>query len=229
MQTQSPVQIIKMDINDPYQYCLSGTILFLLFPVYAQNIPIAVRNKIKQSELHFSFASILCTYGGVDAGAALQNAAGLLKKAGITKLVSAAEFSAKHSYHCTKAFSVSSCSAILNKFVKSTIENVKSETTVTLPHRVRPAAVLPQRLLARLAVKLPVNNENCTNCGMCIKYCPVHAIDMELQIDKSKCIRCAACINHCKNNARILQFRLGITKAYLQYHTAHPKAPLVFD
>ncbi len=45
-----------------------------------------------------------------------------------------------------------------------------------------------------------VLQEDCTNCGICIDECPVHAIEMEdegARIDNDECIRCGTCHDVC--------------------------------
>lgn len=46
-----------------------------------------------------------------------------------------------------------------------------------------------------------VNKPKCTNCGLCVTYCPVRAISLyedNLVIDKNKCIGCLQCYHKCK-------------------------------
>jgi ferredoxin len=49
-----------------------------------------------------------------------------------------------------------------------------------------------------------VNEENCTGCGLCVKYCPVQAITLndnkKAEIDKGFCIGCGQCYHHCPND-----------------------------
>jgi uncharacterized Fe-S center protein len=46
----------------------------------------------------------------------------------------------------------------------------------------------------------PSINDNCTECGDCIKICPVDAI-MDWKIDVDKCIRCQGCAEVCVEGA----------------------------
>lgn len=50
----------------------------------------------------------------------------------------------------------------------------------------------------------PEPNENCKDCGQCIKVCPTEAISREnhRSIDVTKCILCHACVRFCKFNGR---------------------------
>ncbi|MFO7877540.1 MAG: NADH-quinone oxidoreductase subunit NuoF [Desulfovermiculus sp.] len=50
-----------------------------------------------------------------------------------------------------------------------------------------------------------VDEEKCTNCGVCYKNCPVGAISWKKKepawIDREKCIKCMTCIDKCKFDA----------------------------
>ncbi|NYT00173.1 MAG: DUF362 domain-containing protein [Methanocellales archaeon] len=46
----------------------------------------------------------------------------------------------------------------------------------------------------------PKINDNCTECGACVKICPVDAI-RDLKIDVEKCIRCQGCAEVCEEDA----------------------------
>jgi uncharacterized protein (DUF362 family)/Pyruvate/2-oxoacid:ferredoxin oxidoreductase delta subunit len=48
------------------------------------------------------------------------------------------------------------------------------------------------------------DNDLCTFCGDCLKYCPAHAIreeDKKLRFDYDRCIRCYCCIEVCPHGA----------------------------
>lgn len=53
---------------------------------------------------------------------------------------------------------------------------------------------------------ISISNE-CIQCGICVKGCPVNAIDSEniFMIDKVKCITCCACIKACPQKARTMK------------------------
>ncbi len=47
-------------------------------------------------------------------------------------------------------------------------------------------------------VKMKVNQQNCNDCGVCIKICPAH-IDIHKEANSPECIRCLKCTSTCKN------------------------------
>lgn len=48
------------------------------------------------------------------------------------------------------------------------------------------------------------NPELCTHCGLCVRHCPVGAIQKgnECDTDAEKCIKCCACVKQCPQKAR---------------------------
>ena len=50
-------------------------------------------------------------------------------------------------------------------------------------------------------VKLEIDNAKCIKCKLCIKTCPVDAIDSDFKIDAEKCTRCNSCFDVCPKNA----------------------------
>ncbi len=50
----------------------------------------------------------------------------------------------------------------------------------------------------------PDTNNQCINCGICAKHCPVSAINFEdyKDVASTKCIRCCSCIKRCPVNAK---------------------------
>ncbi len=49
-------------------------------------------------------------------------------------------------------------------------------------------------------VDVLIDKENCIECGLCIKNCPVNAISEDFIVDNSICTRCNSCIEVCPKN-----------------------------
>lgn len=50
---------------------------------------------------------------------------------------------------------------------------------------------------------VPKPSPNCVKCGVCVKDCPVQAIDpIKMTADSKKCIACMRCVKQCPHNAR---------------------------
>ena len=63
-----------------------------------------------------------------------------------------------------------------------------------------------------------INNDNCTNCGKCIKVCPIEAISTSedinknnnrkvIKIDEDICLGCGVCVRSCHNKSIMLERR----------------------
>ncbi|MDW7970256.1 MAG: 4Fe-4S binding protein [Nitrososphaerota archaeon] len=51
------------------------------------------------------------------------------------------------------------------------------------------------------------NNVKCNNCDICMKVCPMWAIDSNKSIDRTLCINCKECVKRCPNNAFTMVWR----------------------
>lgn len=68
--------------------------------------------------------------------------------------------------------------------------------------------------------------DNCINCGICVKVCPVNNISIAEQKPRwdQKCIACHACVHWCPKNS----INLGRSKGRLQYHNPDIKVASFF-
>ena len=65
-------------------------------------------------------------------------------------------------------------------------------------------------------MKVSVDNEVCTGCGLCVKDCPANAIKItkladkkfECEIELDHCIYCAQCVASCKEDALAMSSEL---------------------
>jgi NADH-quinone oxidoreductase subunit F len=55
-------------------------------------------------------------------------------------------------------------------------------------------------LECKALVDVEIDKENCIECKLCIKTCPVDAISEEYIVDNEKCTRCNSCIEVCSKN-----------------------------
>jgi ferredoxin len=59
--------------------------------------------------------------------------------------------------------------------------------------------------------------DNCTGCGICVKQCPINAIEpkeKKIAWEKNECVMCFGCIHHCPQFA--IRY-LWISKKHGQY------------
>lgn len=69
---------------------------------------------------------------------------------------------------------------------------------------------LPYKERKSMPLIIPETNDQCTDCGICAKYCPTGAIDFNnfRNIDITKCIRCCSCIKKCPVRAKSIKHEL---------------------
>lgn len=62
----------------------------------------------------------------------------------------------------------------------------------------------PYKELNPMPKIIPRTDENCINCGICVKVCPMDAINVSdvKDIDAEKCIRCCGCIKKCPTSSK---------------------------
>ncbi len=64
----------------------------------------------------------------------------------------------------------------------------------------------PYKDLKPMPPMSPDTNDDCINCGLCAKNCPMSAINFEdyKDVDPKKCIRCCCCIKRCPVKAKAI-------------------------
>lgn len=83
--------------------------------------------------------------------------------------------------------------------VLSTLKYFRNEYLAHVVDKKCPAGV------CKSLIKYSIDSENCKGCSLCLKQCPVNAINGKIKephvIDQDKCIKCGICKNTCKFNA----------------------------
>jgi len=84
------------------------------------------------------------------------------------------------------------------------------------------------RLKNRLPIKPHANNK-CTDCGVCIKLCTVHAITNPRKKADASCIRCMRCIRYCPQKVRTYgKAKEIVAKGFLTLVSRGEKQPEFF-
>lgn len=78
----------------------------------------------------------------------------------------------------------------------------------------------------------PDTSEDCINCGICAKHCPMGAISNHnfKEIDSAKCIRCCSCVKKCPVNAKSINHEIftKITQGLIDNFSTFRNKPELF-
>jgi len=204
-------------------------------PVYAGRVPETVIPFLKRIKAEGTPAVPVVVYGNRDYDDALLELSDLMKDAGF-KIIAAGAFIGEHSYSRDDAPIAMDRpdNDDLEKAVKfgrriAAILDGEPENSIQKEPEIPGNKPYKERLQFP-PVNIPVDNELCTACDICVEACPVNAIDpVDYRQDPQKCIICCACIKRCPENARSLQSKeiLAVTER-LSEKCADRKEPEVF-
>lgn len=76
----------------------------------------------------------------------------------------------------------------------------------------------------------PRTTDDCYDCMLCAKGCPVGAIsfDNPREVDPNKCVKCCACVRVCPVNAKTFDDKLAQSVAFLEGKCADRREPEFF-
>lgn len=154
----------------------------IVFPVYCQNIPDPVKKFM--ARLKSKHIALIATYGKISYGNVLYEAKQILQG----EVIAGAYIPIGHTF-LDGDFDFDS--EILTTIAKRINEPIKA----TIPKAKKsPLANIFPGLRSRIGVRI-IKDENCNNCGLCEKNCPVGAIHGGNT--NSQCIRCMHCVTNC--------------------------------
>ena len=171
----------------------------VVFPVYCQNIPKPVKRFLKGLEA--KHVALIATYGKISYGTVLYEAQKLLQG----QVIAGAYIPIGHT------FLDGNCEFDAAQLLPIA-ERIKAPRQAVIPKTAKnPLANIFPGLRSRIGVKIQ-KRDNCFNCGLCERSCPVGAIrDGRIH---SQCIRCLRCVTNCPQKA--LQYKNSrILDAYL--------------
>lgn len=176
---------------------VAGDTVLLISPVYAGRIPPFAANLFRQIDGRGVKAIVAVVYGNRDYDDALLELADLATECGF-EVAAAGAFIAQHCIFPNVAAGRPDESdlAAAADFIRKAKDRSSLDISTIKGNRPykKPAGVpLHPRTVA----------DRCRSCGLCVKECPVGAIDAAtLATDNDKCISCCRCIGVCANSAR---------------------------
>jgi len=193
---------------------IDGDIVLIGVPVYEEKIPEIVYPFLAKLKGNGKPVIIVGVYGNIGDGIVLNELDFITQKSGF-KLVGAGSFIGEHSFSTVEIPIAQNRpnNDDLNKaeeFGKSIMEKMKNinslnDVSIKIPQGRLPliAKIVPKNS-ARLFTKTPfADMSKCSRCNICVKLCPMSAIDKEtLEIDEEQCLRCFCCVKRCPKKAR---------------------------
>ena len=171
------------------------------FPVYCGRVPIPVYERMAHIKGNNTPAVVVACYGSRDVGDAMIEMGDKLKQKGF-KVVGGAEVITPHAFNPE-----------VGKFRPDEDDR---ELIFDFLHKLLAKPVMNEvqmpgdpEYMNKKRVKLPMypkpDRKECIGCGMCFKYCPMHAIsEVKMKTNKKKCISCLRCIDMCSTTSRHL-------------------------
>jgi len=175
-------------------------IAVVVFPVYCQNIPSAVRSFLRR--LIAKYIVLIAVYGKISYGNVLYEAQSLARG----EIIAGAYIPIGHTF-------LRGDNSFCEDALLPVVKRISSPKRVCIPRtRKNPLASILPAFRSRIGVKV-WKNHHCNNCGLCEKNCPAGAICKGMI--NSKCIRCLRCAANCPQNA--LQHKnIWILNKYLE-------------
>lgn len=197
---------------------ISGDIVLIGVPVYATEIPDILNSFLTGLKGSNKPVVLITVYGNMGEGTALNELYSIAHNSGFN-VVGAGSFIGEHSFSTeeTPIAKGRPDSEDLNKaeeFGRNVMKkmqsmNTLSGTSLEIPQGKAPliAKVLPKDS-ARIFAKTPfVDMSKCSHCGLCVKLCPMGAIDNDtLAINEDQCLRCFCCVKRCPKKARKITY-----------------------
>lgn len=191
-------------------------------PVYAGKLPVQVIECLNALSGKGKECTVVVVYGNRDYGVALRNLAEILIEKGF-KIVAAGAFIGQHSYKDIIPIAIGRPDKndldLAFNFGENSLNNSKHLTIEKIPEQID---WISKSKSYFKSVSVKYIAENCTNCGVCAKFCPIGIIstttgDYNSKEAKADCIACMACVFECKNEARIIEASF-LNKLILRTH-----------
>ena len=191
---------VKIDLSDSkadFSKCVidKEDQVLIAMPSFGGRAPAVAIERLKQIAGNGAKCTLVCVYGNRAYEDTLVEMEDAAKESGF-RVVAAVAAVAEHSI--MPQYAAGRPDASDKKQLEQFAEQIagKTEAAVSIPGN-RPYKK------AGGAGFVPKPSKNCVKCDVCVKNCPVQAIDPEkLTADSKKCIACMRCVKQCPHNAR---------------------------
>ncbi|MGL5353020.1 MAG: EFR1 family ferrodoxin [Clostridium sp.] len=198
---------------------IDGDIVIIGVPVYEEKIPEILYSYLENITGNGKPVILVSVYGNIGDGIVLNELEVIAKKSGF-KVVAAGSFIGEHSFSTDKVPIAKNRPGnedlnIAKEFGKQIIEKLQNtnslnDISLEIPKGKLPlmAKIAPKNS-ARIFTRTPIVDKNkCNKCNVCVKLCPMGAIDeTTLEIEEEKCLRCFCCVKRCSKKARKIIYK----------------------
>lgn len=194
--------------------------LVIVFPIYGSEMPLVLKNAIKQLEGKGRSVILVALWGKAHKQNAIYHASKLLEESGFI-VNGAMEVPGKHCYLEEKypipleIDNIEACFKYIDK-KKGNREAIHISKEKVSPG-MKLICAFPEGTMPKIATKISLESSLCKECNICIRKCPKHAINENYSIDEKRCIRCLSCVTKCPYGARKVSVK-KIAKVLLSKH-----------
>ena len=198
----------KKDPNSGKEYIMmdSGTLSIFVVPCYGGRIPATAAERLSRIRAEWGVygypPAIVCvTYGNRAYEDALLELADLVTENGFHVIAGCAvvtEHNIMHEYG--KGRPDAADQVEIRAFAERVLQRIREGQPIRTP--VLPGN-RPYKEWAGMRLPISVDQEKCTDCGVCAKSCPAGAVLADgWKTDENKCINCMRCIKYCPAGCR---------------------------
>ncbi|MEG1607575.1 MAG: 4Fe-4S binding protein [Mucinivorans sp.] len=199
-------------------------------PVFSGRVPTIAMKSLSNFSGSATPAIIVCVYGNREVDDALLELKNSVEQRGF-KVISAAAFVAQHSIFPVVAAGRPNTQDIdhAHQFGHISAQWLYKADDKAFEMPLEVTGNYPYRPVKKIPL-IPQTDKNCNSCGLCVKQCPVGAIDSSNphKTNKELCISCAHCVAICPKKSRHfsgLLYRMAARK-FTKANTM-PKEPYI--
>ncbi len=203
---------ITLPINRQKEVAFGSNDLVIVgLPVYAGRVPAFLMDYLVKVKGNDTPAIFITVYGNRNYDDALLELKDTFEKNGFIGIAGGA-FIAEHSY--TDKVGTGRPDAddlkIAREFGAEIRNKLESNEDVLQLSKLIVKGNFPYKERIPAAPMSPETKDNCINCGICAKHCPMGAIDFNdyKKAEASKCVKCCSCIRRCPLKAKSINHEI---------------------